>query len=107
MIFFNVMLYLANVVIWTGGRPPDYGGLIFALMLIVIGFMWLAIKVIGARRKWRVAQPARVQGKWLTAHAEICGLKRRWFGLEPDFILRKRVLQVFKMKGKTPSPYLY
>lgn len=53
MIFFNVMLYLANVVIWTGGEPPDYGGLIFGLMLAVIGFMWPVVQVLEFRRKWR------------------------------------------------------
>lgn len=106
VIFFNVMLYLGAAVMWSGGNTPDYGRLIFGLMFVVIGLMWLVIKIVDMRREWLELQPARAYGKWLTAHAEILGLKRRWFGLEPDFMLRKRVLQVFKAKGVTPSPYL-
>lgn len=106
MIFFNVMLYLGAAVMWSGGSQTDYGRLIFGLMFVVIGLMWLVIKIMDMRREWLKVQPVRARGYWLTAHAEICGLKRRWFGLEPDFMLRKRVLQVFKAKGATPSPYL-
>lgn len=37
------------------------------------------------------------KGKYLTRLALIAGLKRRWFGLEPDFIFRKRILKKFKL----------
>lgn len=30
------------------------------------------------------------RGKYLTRLAASIGIKRRWFGLEPDFLLRKR-----------------
>lgn len=42
----------------------------------------------------RAPQPAR--RKALTKIATLLGLKRRWLGLEPDFLLRKRCLVVAK-----------
>ena len=39
-------------------------------------------------------QPAK--GKYLTQLGLYCGLKRRWFGLEPDFLFRKRLWKLLK-----------
>lgn len=41
-----------------------------------------------------------IRGKQLTAWADIYGLKRRWFGLEPDFMLRRRVCAAILGKTK-------
>ena len=38
----------------------------------------------------------RAKRKHLTAMAVMYGLRRRWFGLEPDFMLRRRILYKFR-----------
>lgn len=42
----------------------------------------------------RVPQPAR--RKYLTKMAALFGIKRRWLGLEPDFLLRRRCVAAAK-----------
>lgn len=48
-------------------------------------------------------KPAK--GKALTKLAELNGFKRRWFGLEPDFIFRKRVLKNLTEPPKPKNPF--
>ena len=36
----------------------------------------------------------KAKGRQLTNIARLYGLKRKWWGLEPDFMLRKRTLKV-------------
>jgi hypothetical protein len=38
----------------------------------------------------------KAHGIFLTRYASLHGLKRRWFGLEPDWMLRRRILSVFR-----------
>lgn len=52
MKFFCVMVWIANIFIWAG-EPPDYGGMIFGLMFVAIGFSGFFISVDKNRRKWR------------------------------------------------------
>ena len=37
---------------------------------------------------------SKAKGKQLTLLASLYGVHRRWWGLEPDFILRKRILSI-------------
>ena len=41
-------------------------------------------------------QPAK--GKYLTKLGELYGVKRKWFGLETDFLFRRRLLNKLKMR---------
>jgi len=36
----------------------------------------------------------RAKGKHLTAIGKMWGIKRKWFGLEPDFMYRRRILSL-------------
>lgn len=38
------------------------------------------------------------RGRHLTRLAAMWGVKRRWFGLEPDYLLRRRVLAAMGAK---------
>jgi hypothetical protein len=44
-------------------------------------------------------QPAK--GKALTKIGLLYGQKRRWFGLEPDFLFRKRLWKLLKYSCNT------
>lgn len=39
-----------------------------------------------------------VKGKYLTKLGELYGVRRKWFGLEPDFLFRRRLLNKLKMR---------
>jgi hypothetical protein len=38
----------------------------------------------------------RAKGKNLTKVGELWGVKRKFFGLEPDYFFRKRILEIVK-----------
>lgn len=40
----------------------------------------------------------KVKGKHLTKLGELYGIKRKWFGLEPDFLFRERLISKLKMR---------
>lgn len=55
-----------------------------------------AVKTFGAF----VAAPP-LKGRHLTAMADLWGVRRRWFGLEPDSMLRRRLMAVVLSAGAT------
>jgi len=44
--------------------------------------------------------PDRTKGKALTAYGRMLGLRRRWLGLEPDFLFRRRLLAALQPKRR-------
>lgn len=47
--------------------------------------------------------PERAKGRYLTNLAAMLGVKRRWLGLEPDFLLRRRATRALITLAR-PNP---